>query len=156
MSNKNKASAKAETTAEGLTSPAEQPPTADVQPPTPDDQPNLDTALIEENAALKTEVELLTAQLTALQEAYDQLAATPVPQPKASATEAAAEAEPEPFEIDGKLFTLTAKKVSIRKLGERTALDIISDDEPYEALGGLTIKAWLLANNSTVLKPFTA
>lgn len=56
------------------------------------------------------------------------------------------------FEVDGKNYRFKLAKANVRRLGERTALEMLVDNEPQEVLGGLTIKAWLVANNSSMVE----
>lgn len=106
-----------------------------------------DEAIIAENQELKSKVVALQLQLDNLEKAYNELAATPVP--PAAALEAT---QPDPVEINGKLYQFVAKKINIRKIGERTALDIMADEQTYPHLGDQTILQWLVANNSLALK----
>jgi hypothetical protein len=119
--------------------------------------PDNPDAILEENIALKEENEALHRKITLLEAAIEELAATTaIPGTKKTghlAAIKAAAAQNEPFEVDGKMYTLTVAELSIRKIGKRTALDIISDDEPLPQLGNKTIKEWLVANNSSAIKP---
>jgi hypothetical protein len=113
--------------------------------------------LLEENQSLKLELQQLSMAYNALEEKYLELASLPISQPGTQAAHrslSGAEGIPdETFEVDGQLFRMTVTEVAVRKLGKRTALDILADDEPYTKLGGLTIKAWLVANNSSAVAP---
>lgn len=107
-----------------------------------------DEALLLENEALKAEVALLHEQLSKLASDYNQLASTPVKSPGT----AVADVQTEPFQVDGEDYQLVVGKIAVRRLGERTALDILADEDTYDALGGLTIKEWLVKNNSKAIK----
>jgi hypothetical protein len=109
------------------------------------------TELADELEALKLEYQKLSLDYEALKAAYEELASAPM-LPVTKTPAKAATAEPNPvMEVDGGLYQLTTKEISIRKLGKRTALDIAADDQPYSELGGLTIAQWLVANNSSAI-----
>ena len=101
---------------------------------------------IDMNLTLKAENELLKLQIETLETKISELSATKVP------TKPAGTAQTPPFNVGGKLYRLKQNEISIRRVGKRTALDIVSDDEPYNQLGGLSIKEWLVANSSTAIE----
>lgn len=71
------------------------------------------------------------------------------------AAEAALDATPEVghlFEHEGKTYEIVIPTLNIPEIGKRTALEISMDDEQHEALGGKTIRAFLVEVKSGAIK----
>jgi hypothetical protein len=58
----------------------------------------------------------------------------------------------EGFELDGKKYFFTEPSFTLRGGLKRTALEALSDNEKYPSLGGLTIKEFLVQNNSKLVR----
>lgn len=55
------------------------------------------------------------------------------------------------FEVAGNTYRMALPKMKIKDIGDRTALEVLLDDEAYQALKGLTIKEYLVSYGSTAV-----
>ncbi len=105
-------------------------------------------SLEEQHAALLQEHQALLDAHNELKEKFSQLMDAP-------ATPAAKETPGVPadtFEVDGQTYRMALPKMKIKGVGERTALEVLLDDEPYEKLGGKTIKEYLVSYGSIAVQ----
>lgn len=97
---------------------------------------------------LKQENSILRDELNSVKTVVEKFVNQPAPK------EAPAPVIPkESFTLNGEKYHFRLPVITLPKIGKRTALEILTDETEQAALGNLTIKQWLVANNSKMIEP---
>jgi hypothetical protein len=113
----------------------------------PQPQP-VEASLQQQYDALLTEHQALLDAHNELKEKYNQLFEAPAPAPAKETPGVPADT----FEVDGQTYRMAIPKMKVGGIGERTALEILLDEETYPALGGKTIKEYLVSYGSIAVQ----
>jgi len=104
--------------------------------------------LQEQYDQLQNEYHKLVADNSRLQAQLDELLSIPVqPVKKMEGI------PPDTFTVAGAAYRFAGASLILPKIGKMTALEMLVDEETYSALGGLTIKAYLVKTGSKIVAP---
>jgi hypothetical protein len=99
-------------------------------------------ALLEQNAQLAQERDELAQKLSEVMS----LPSTSAPAPEVAGLPA------DTFTVNDEEYRMALPKIKVRGVGERTALEVLLDDEEYAALGSKTIKNYLVESGSIAVQ----
>lgn len=108
----------------------------------------LKAAEADKDEAVKEYQELLDEHNQLKQDYESLLSGSDTPADKAAPASKAPVIPTDTFEANGGSYKMALPAISIKGLGKRTALEILTDEETYDVLGGKTIRQHLVDSNS--------